>query len=73
MKLKYHYYGLVYHYVATVVDDGQRVYIVKYFGKRKRWWHYEAIPEYALEIYGKYVEEVKKFKQKVDKLCEGQS
>lgn len=59
--------------MATVVDDGQRVYIVKYFGKRKRWWHYEAIPEYVLEIEGKYVEEVKKFKQKVDKLCEGQS
>lgn len=68
MKLKYHYYGLVHHYVATIVDNGLRVHIVKYFGKRKRWWHYEALPDDDLAIEAKYNEEMKAFKQKLDKL-----
>lgn len=73
MAPRYHYHGLVHHYVATIVDNGLRVHIVKYFGKRKRWWHYEALPDDDLAIEAKYNEEMKAFKNKVDKLCEGQS
>ena len=73
MKLKYHYNKRLYHYVTTIEDNGLRVHIVKYFGKRKQWWHYEALPDDDLAIEAKYNEEMKAFKNKVDKLCEGQS
>ena len=65
---QYHYSNLLYHYVATIVDDGQRVHIVKYFGKRKRWWHYETLPDDVLEIKAEYSEEFQAFKRKLDKL-----
>lgn len=74
MKLKYHYNERLYHYVTTIEDNGLKVHIVKYFGKYRRWWHYECLPDDLLEIRAEYCKEANAFKQKLDKLlCEGQS
>ena len=59
--------------MTTIVDNGLKVHIVKYFGKKQRWWHYAAIQDWDLEIQAKYDKEAKAFKQRVDKLCGGQS
>lgn len=32
-----------YHVVAVVVDGDHLIYVLKYFGIHKRWWHYEAM------------------------------
>ena len=36
------YDGYKYHVVAIVNDGDEVLIVVKYFGKRRQWWHYEV-------------------------------
>lgn len=42
--------GYKYHVVSLIKDGDYQLIIVKYYGKRKQWWHYEiwCIMEYEL-------------------------
>ena len=42
---KYRDGDYLYHVVLSFRDSGTKdiMYVVKYFGKRKRWWHYEVV------------------------------
>lgn len=44
----FHYQRYKYHIVAAFYD-GENMYVVKYFGKYKQWWHYEVYSESALK------------------------
>lgn len=33
--------SLKYHVVETIEDKGELLLIIKYYGRRKQWWHYE--------------------------------
>lgn len=46
---KYHIIG----YLSDKTKDGKMfIYVARYYGKHKRWWHYEAITaqEYDMDI-----------------------
>ena len=40
---KFRYQGYLYHVVDKCDDNGTILIIVKYFGKYKKWWHYEIL------------------------------
>lgn len=40
---KFRYKGYLYHVVDKCDDNGTILIIVKYFGKYKKWWHYEIL------------------------------
>lgn len=46
---KFHWCGILYHVVLSFLDAGHLHYVVKYYGKRKQWWHYEVISSVAVE------------------------
>lgn len=50
----FEYDGYKYHVVAIVKDEhGNRdevLYILKYYGKRKQWWHYEVWEEIVYKL-----------------------
>jgi len=37
-----------YHIRAKLRPDN--VYVIKYFGKYKRWWHYEVVSFYEMDL-----------------------
>jgi len=39
-----------YHVVAVVVDGDELIYVLKYFGLHKQWWHYEVMEHQRFEI-----------------------
>ena len=45
----FRYQGYKYHIVLSFEDNGERFYVVKYYGKYKQWWHYEVITENELQ------------------------
>ena len=48
---KYRYHDRLYHVVMHFTDDGNLMYIVKYFGRYKQWWHYEVESDFVLKLY----------------------
>jgi hypothetical protein len=40
----FRYEGYKYHVVKCIEDDltKELIYVVRYYGKHKQWWHYEA-------------------------------
>ena len=48
---KYHFRGYLYHVVLSFQDSGNEdtMYVVKYYGKHKQWWHYEVISATMLQ------------------------
>lgn len=39
------------HHVVAVCKDGDNlIYVLKYFGIHKRWWHYEVMEHWRLEL-----------------------
>lgn len=45
----FRYDGYLFHLVLSFEDNGNTMYIVKYFGKHHQWWHYEVITHFELE------------------------
>ena len=43
--------GYKYHVVRTFVDDGEKMCIVKYYGKHLQWWHYEIMTDEECESW----------------------
>ena len=48
----FHYERYKYHVVAWFKDPNgndpdEILYVVKYFGKHKQWWHYEVMEDWA--------------------------
>ena len=41
----FRYDDRLYHLVTTFEDNGKKFYVFKFFGKYKRWWHYELWSE----------------------------
>ena len=39
-----------YHFVLSFDDNGETLYVVKYYGKYRQWWHYEVIDELGLKL-----------------------
>ena len=50
LKTEFRYGDRLYHYVKTIEDDGKVLYVVKFFGKYKQWWHYEIWSEYEYKL-----------------------
>ena len=48
-EITYRYRGYLYHLVLTFEDNGEKMHIVKYYGKHKQWWHYEVWSDWELE------------------------
>lgn len=46
----FHYQGYKYHVVMTFEDRGEVFVVVKYYGKHKRWWHYEVWSLFEFEL-----------------------
>ena len=48
---KYRYGGYLYHVVLSFQDSENEdtMYVVKYYGKYKQWWHYEVISATMLQ------------------------
>lgn len=52
----FHRRGYKYHIIGHCYDENRNdkmfIYMTKYYGKHKQWWHYEAITaeEYDLDI-----------------------
>lgn len=42
----FHYLDYKYHIVGYIRDGEETVVVVKYFGKHRRWWHYEVWTEF---------------------------
>ena len=40
---KFRYQGYLYHVLCVCGDNDTTLIIVKYFGKYKKWWHYEIM------------------------------
>lgn len=40
-----------YHHVTDFVDNGEVFVVVKYYGKRLQWWHYEVWDKDEYEEY----------------------
>ena len=49
MKKAFRYNDYLYHHVLTFEDNGNKMHVVKYYGKYKQWWHYEVISDEELE------------------------
>ena len=49
---KFHYDGYLYHVVLPFEDNGEQLYVMKYYGKHKQWWHYEiwSAAEYDIVV-----------------------
>lgn len=39
-----------YHVVNSFPDIGNYIYVVRYYGKYKQWWHYEAWDAYTVDL-----------------------
>lgn len=59
--MTFHYDGHKYHFVDYHLDGDEDLYIVKYYGKREQWWHYEILTCY--EFYKRFWAEL--FKKKI--------
>lgn len=46
---KFHWCGILYHIVLSFLDAERLYYVVKYYGKRKQWWHYEVFSRDMME------------------------
>lgn len=46
---KFYWCGTLYHIVLSFLDAGRLRYVVKHYGKRKQWWHYEVISSVEME------------------------
>lgn len=51
----FHYDGYKHHVVAIFRDTDEgghegTLYVLKHFGKHKRWWHYEVMSEWAYQL-----------------------
>ena len=40
---KFRYQGYLHHVVDKCNDNGTTLIVVKYFGKYKKWWHYDIM------------------------------
>lgn len=43
--------GYLYHIVLPFEDNGEMLYVVKYYGKYRKWWHYDVFSEFKIEDY----------------------
>lgn len=59
-----------YHFVLEFEDNGERFYVVKYYGIHKQWWHYEIWSELTMSLNKKSgYKIVKHKKRKEDGKC----
>ena len=51
----FRYLDYKYHVVTTFEDGGDVYVVLKYYGKRRQWWHYEvwSLFEYNLKVNAK--------------------
>ena len=46
----FYFDGYKYHIIGYIQDGNETLVVLKYYGKNKRWWHYEVWTEFQFGI-----------------------